>query len=177
VAVVAFALALASKQHVALLVPIAAAWPAFGPRRTLLSVVGGLAVVAPWIIASPRDFFDDAVRTNLDYQVLDHSLSVPGWANHFGVTLGFGATAGALALAYALAWRARGDATAFSAGSALVLLTMTELNKQSFFNHYTLPMALLVLAMALARNAPGDPPARAAEPQPSVEKRSSEAPS
>ncbi|WP_232304071.1 glycosyltransferase [Pseudofrankia sp. DC12] len=159
VPVVAFAVALATKQHVALLVPVAAAWPAFGPRRAAAACALGGAIVAPWVLDDPRAFFHDAVRANLDYPVLDHSLSVPGWAAHFGVHVGFGVTAVALAAAYLLAWRARGDATGFAAGGALVLLTMVELNKQSFFNHYTLPMALLVLAVATTLRPAPDPAA------------------
>ncbi|WP_241831580.1 glycosyltransferase [Parafrankia soli] len=167
-AVVAFALALASKQHVALLVPLAACWPSFGPRRTLAAAGLGVAVVAPWVIAAPGDFVDDAVRTNLGYEVLNHSLSIPGWAHHFGITLGFGATAVVLGAAYLLAWRARGGAAGFCAGSALVLLALDVMNKQTFFNHYTLPMGLLVLAVAAGAAAP---------PQRRVENRSREAPS
>jgi len=160
VAVVAFAVALASKQHVVLLVPVAAAWPAFGRRRTAAACGLGLVLVAPWVLDDPGAFFHDAVRTNLSYPVLDHSLSVTGWAHHFGISLGFGTTAVALAAAYLLAWRARGDAAGFAAGGALILLTVVELNKQSFFNHYTLPMALLVLAIAttLAPPATDRPP-------------------
>ncbi|EFC79364.1 hypothetical protein, partial [Parafrankia sp. EUN1f] len=167
-AVVALALALASKQHMALILPVAACWPAFGPRRTLASAGLGLAVVAPWIVAAPRDFFADAVRTNLDYPVLDHSLSLPGWAHHFGITLGFGATAAVLAGSYLLAWRARGGAPGFCAGSAVVLLGLDLMNKQTFFNHYTLPMALLVLAAtgtAAARGHLVAPRQRRAQPQ------------
>ncbi|MDT3444724.1 glycosyltransferase [Pseudofrankia sp. BMG5.37] len=162
-AVVAFAVALASKQHVVLLVPVAAAWPAFGRRRAAAACGLGLAFVAPWVLDDPGAFFHDAVRTNLGYSVLDHSLSVTGWAHHFGVNLGFGTTAVALVAAYLLAWRARGDAAGFSAGGALVLLTVVELNKQSFFNHYTLPMALLVLAIAttLAPPRPATEPTQA----------------
>ncbi|ONH32936.1 glycosyltransferase [Pseudofrankia asymbiotica] len=162
IAVVAFAVALASKQHVVLLVPVAAVWPAFGRRRAAAACGLALALVAPWVLDDPRAFFHDAVQTNLSYPVLDHSLSVTGWAHHFGVNLGFGATAVALAVAYLLAWRARGDAAGFAAGGALVLLTVVELNKQSFFNHYTLPMALLVLAMASTLARPRDAPPRPA---------------
>lgn len=187
-AVVALALALASKQHVALLVPLVAVWPAVGPRRALAACGLAVAVVLPWLVAAPRDLIDDAVRTNLGYEVLDHALSIPGWAHHFGITLSFAATALVLGGAYALAWRARGDAAGFCAGAALVLLALNLMNKQTFFNHYTLPMALLVLALAVhGAGGSGGPPSAAAVPRPgfegqsvegqSVEKRSSEAPS
>jgi hypothetical protein len=158
-AVVAFAAALASKQHVALLLPVAALWPAFGPRRTAASAGLAAVFVAPWALASPRAFYHDVVSANIDNPVLNHSLSVPGWANHFGIHLGLTETAVALAAAYWLVWRARGDAVGFAAGGALVLLTAVELNKQAFFNHYTLPMGLLVIAMtrALAEAAPAVP--------------------
>ncbi len=166
-AVVALALALATKQHVALLLPVAAAWPRFGPRRTAVAAGVGALLVVPWVLAGPGDFVDDAVWTNLHYRVLGHSLSVPGWAAHFGVAFGFAPAAVALVAAYYAAWRARGDATGFCLGAALVLLALNLMNKQTFFNHYTLPMGLLVLAAA-ALGVGG---------QRRVEKRSSDAPS
>ncbi|CAO5155287.1 PMT family glycosyltransferase, 4-amino-4-deoxy-L-arabinose transferase [Frankia sp. AiPs1] len=165
VAVVAFALALATKQHVALLLPLAAAWPAFGLRRTAVSAATALALVAPWVIAGPRDFADDAVWTNLHYKVLGHSLSVPGWASHFGVTLGFAPALVVLAMAYLLAWRARGEAAGLTLGGALVLLAADLMNKQTFFNHYTLPMGLLVLTAVLLA-ADGGAPTGAAPGEP-----------
>ncbi|KJE23130.1 hypothetical protein FF36_02558 [Frankia torreyi] len=192
-AVVALALALATKQHIALLLPVAAAWPRFGPRRTAVAAGAAALLVVPWVLAGPGDFVDDAVWTNLHYRVLGHSLSVPGWASHFGVTLGFAPAVVALVAAYAAAWRARGDATGFCLGAALVLLAVDLMNKQTFFNHYTLPMGLLVLAAAALGSGRGGQvagvPAQAAAGQGSaagepgaagqrrVEKRSSDAPS
>lgn len=147
-AVAFLAAALASKQHVALLLPVAAAWPAFGLRRS--AAAGGIALCAvlPWVVASPRDFWHDAVRTNLDYPVLDDSLSLPGWLHHFGLDAGFSLTAVALCVAYGLAWRARGSAAGFAAGAALVIVALDLTNKQTFFNHYTLAMGLIVIALA-----------------------------
>ncbi|WP_157892079.1 MULTISPECIES: glycosyltransferase [Frankia] len=190
-AVLALALALATKQHIALLLPVAAAWPRFGPRRAAVAAGAAVLGVAPWVLAGPGDFVDDAVWTNLHYRVLGHSLSVPGWASHFGITLGFAPAAVALVAAYAAAWRARGDATGFCLGAALVLLAVDLMNKQTFFNHYTLPMGLLVLAATTLGSGGGGPvtgvPAQAAAGrraagqraagQRRVEKRSSEAPS
>jgi hypothetical protein len=157
-AVVALALALAAKQHVALLLPVAALWPAFGPRRAALAAGAAALLVAPWVLAGPRAFVDDAVWTNLRYPVLGHSLSIPGWASHFGITLGFAPALVALAAAYAAAWRARGDAAGFCLGGAIVTLTLDLMNKQTFFNHYTLPMGLLTLAAVRLAGSTARPP-------------------
>ncbi|SBW23123.1 hypothetical protein FDG2_3602 [Candidatus Protofrankia californiensis] len=148
-AVAAFALALASKQHLALLVPVAAVWPAFGPRRVLVAAAAAAALVAPWVLAGPADFWADAVMTNLRYPVRGDSLSIPGVLVHAGVRTGFAPMLLALAGAYWLAWRARSDAAGFCVGAAVVLLTLDVMNKQSYFNHYTLPMALLVMTLSL----------------------------
>ncbi len=157
-AVAAFALALASKQHLALLVPVAAVWPAFGPRRVLVAVAAAAALVAPWVLAGPADFWADAVMTNLRYPVRGDSLSIPGVLVHAGVRTGFVPMLLALAGAYWLAWRARSDAAGFCMGAAVVLLTLDVMNKQSYFNHYTLPMALLVMTLSLhaVDRPPGD---------------------
>jgi hypothetical protein len=160
-AVVAFALALASKQHIALLVPVAAAWPAFGPRRALSALGAAAVLIAPWVLAGPSDFWADAVLTNLGYPVRGDALSIPGVLSHAGVTAGFAPMVVALVCAYGLAWRVRGDAAGFCAGAAVLLLTLDVMNKQSYFNHYTLPMALLVMAVVLggptAAPVPGRP--------------------
>ncbi len=174
-AVVAFAVALASKQHMALLVPVAAAWPAFGPRRALASVAVAAATVLPWVVVGPSDFWGDAVLTNLGYPVHEDSLSVPGVLAHAGITTGFGPMAVALTVAYWLAWRVRAGSAEFCAGAGVVLLTLDVMNKQSYFNHYTLPMALLVTALAAAGERRPGPPAVLAQRR--VEKRSSAAPS
>lgn len=164
--VVCLAAAMASKQHIALLLPVAAMWPAFGPRRTVQAAGLAALVTAPWVVAGPQDFWHDAVVTNLAYPALGHSLSLPGLAARYEVTFGFGLTALALSGAYLLAWRRRGDAHAFCAGSALVVLALDLTNRQTFFNHYTLAMGLTVLAVLVGT-----------ADQRVVEKRSSEPPS
>ncbi|AEH09666.1 hypothetical protein FsymDg_2266 [Candidatus Protofrankia datiscae] len=174
-AVVTFALALASKQHLALLLPVAAMWPAFGPRRVLVAAGAAATLVAPWVLAGPADFWADAVTTNLGYPVRGDSLSVPGVLVHAGITTGFAPMPLALAGAYLLAWRVRADAAGFCLGAAVVLLTLDVMNKQSYFNHYTLPMALLVMTVSCRR--PGRQRRRRPAGQRRVENRSSEAPS
>jgi hypothetical protein len=159
IAVLCLAVALASKQHIVLLLPVAAAWPAFGLRRTLTSIGLALLAISPWIVAGPRDFWHDAVSVNLGYKVLPYALSLPALADRHGHAVGFGLTALGLALAYVLAMRLvrrAPSAASFAAGCALVILTLDVTNKQSFFNHYTLATGLL--ATALCAGLPGRPP-------------------
>jgi hypothetical protein len=158
-AVVAFALALSTKQHMVLLIPLAMWWPAFGPRRTALAAGLAGVLVAPWVVADPVAFFHDAVYANLALDVQTRSLGLPSLLVRHGVTTSFLLTLVALAAVYALVYRRRlvRDGSGFALAGALVLWTLDLTNKQAFFNHYTLPLALIVLAIAAAR--PADAPA------------------
>lgn len=148
-AVVLFAVALATKQHMALLVPLAAAWPAFGWRRTLRSVGLGVVLVLPWFAAGPGHLWHDAVTYQLHYPPLATELGLPALLVRNGLSTGLWLPVLALAAAYALALtRLPRTATGFAVGGALVLLALDVTNAQSFFNHYTLPMALLVIGLA-----------------------------
>lgn len=166
-ATVAFALGLASKQHLALLLPLAALWPQFGWRRTIRAAALGFALVAPWLLADPVRFWHGAVTLNLADPVLKDALDVDAALAHVGLVPGFGLTAGAVLAAYAVAWRRLPRTGAgFAAAAALVDLTLDLTNKQSFFNHYTLAMGLLVVAVVEALRgqprpavAPGPTPA------------------
>ena len=147
--VVFLAAALASKQHVFLLLPLAACWPAFGWRRALAAAGGAALFVLPWVLAGPADFWHDAVSVNLGYDVLAQGLDWPAVAAQHGWGVGFGLTAVGLAGAYVVALLLRRTAFGFCLGSALVVYILNLTNKQSFFNHYTLGMALVVLAVVV----------------------------
>jgi len=152
-AVLALAGALACKQHVVLLLPLFAVWPAFGLRRTAQSAGLAFAAVLPWLIWSPHQFWHDAVKANLDLGVIPRALCVPSLLLRHNIEVGFWFTLLALAVAYAVALlRLPRTASGLALGSALVLLALDLANKQSFFNHYTLPLGLLVVAMAAAGN-------------------------
>lgn len=153
-AVVAFAVALATKQHIVLLIPFAGLWPAFGWRRTARAITLGIALVLPWWVAGPRDMWHDAVMLNLHYPVLERALDVPALAHRHGITLGFGITIAVLAVTYGLAVLGlRRNAVGFAAGGGLVELGLDVFNKQSFFNHYTLVMGLFVIALVAGARA------------------------
>jgi len=150
VAVLALAAALATKQHIVLLLPLFALWPAFGWRRTCAAFGLALIAVAPWVIAGPGDFWHDAVHANLALGVIPRGLCVPSFLLRHGITVGFWFPLAALLGSYAACLRAPRTAAGVALGSALVLWTIDATNKQSFFNHYTLPLGLLVLALTAA---------------------------
>jgi hypothetical protein len=149
VAVAAFAVALASKQHMLLLLPLAAWWPAFGTRRAALSLAVAAAVVAPFALGAPEAFVGDAFWFHLDLPPRPDALSLYSLALRRGDVPPFWivplATAAALGLALALPRTAAG----FVLGSAGVLLIFNLANKQTFFNHQSLVVWLLVLAVAV----------------------------
>ncbi len=150
VAMLALAAALATKQHIVVLLPLFACWPAFGWRRTLASLGVAVVAVLPWVVAGPSDFWHDAVHANLALGVIPRALCIPSFLQRHGITVGFWFPLVALLGSYAACLRAPRTATGLALGSALVLWTIDATNKQSFFNHYTLPLGLLVLALTAA---------------------------
>src|SRR3954464_2290177 len=150
-AVLGLAAALACKQHVVLLLPLFAVWPSFGWRRAAQSAGLGFLAVLPWLVWSPQQFWHDAVKANLDLGVIPRALCVPSLLLRHDVAVGFWFTLLVLGIAYAVVFvRVQRSTSGLALGSALVLLALDLANKQSFFNHYTLPLGLLVVALAAA---------------------------
>ncbi len=89
-AVVPLALACASKQHFALLLPILLVWRPFGWLRTLATGALAGVLMAPWFIASPRDFVHDTITLLVSFHPIRFANTVYLLAlNTFGVTLPF----------------------------------------------------------------------------------------
>jgi hypothetical protein len=148
-AIVALALALACKQHIILLVPLFALWPSFGLRRTVTSLALAFLVVLPWIIAGPHDIWHDAVHANLGLGARTNALNVQGLLLRHGVSVGSWLLALALVAAYALvALRLPRTPSGLALGCALVMWAFDLANTQTYFNHYVLPLGLLVIALA-----------------------------
>jgi hypothetical protein len=150
-AIVALAVALACKQHIVLLLPLFIFWPSFGFRRTAAS--GGLAalIVLPWLIAGPRDLWHDAVHANLGLAAKPDALNLQAFLLHRGDSVGSWFLALALVGAYALVlWRVPRTPSGLALGSAVVMWAFDLANTQTFFNHYVLPLDLLLIALAAA---------------------------
>lgn len=148
-AVLALAFALASKQHVLLLVPLAAVWPAFGWRRTAAAVSLGGLFTAAWVAVDVRAFLRDAWDFNLHLPPRADSLSLfttatrHGWGPSFAVV----AAVTVLAIAVSVVVLPR-TASGFCLGAAFVQYVFDLANKQSFFNHWWFVSGLLLLAVA-----------------------------
>src|SRR4051812_39367090 len=148
-AVFALAAALACKQHVVLLLPLFAVWPSFGWRRAAQSAFLAFLAVLPWLVWSPQQFWHDAVKANLDLGVIPRALCIPSLLLRHDIEVGFWFTLLVIGAAYAVVLlRVQRSTSGLALGSALVLLALDLANKQSFFNHYTLPLGLLVVALA-----------------------------
>ena len=151
-AVVCVALALATKQHVVLLLPLWACWPAFGPRRAVAAAAGAAAVSAPWVLLDFDRFRHCVLDFFLDLPARTDSLSV--WHLLPGPLPAVAALALTLA-AYALALsRVERTPGGLLLASGLVLAAFALANKQSFLNQWLLAAQLLVAGLALTAAAP-----------------------
>ena len=147
-AVLCLAVALATKQHVVLLLPLWACWPAFGWRRAAAAAAGAAAITLPWALLDPDRFRYGVLDFFLDLPARPDSLSVwhllPGPLRT--VTL-LALTVGAYALVLR---RTPRTPAGLLVGSGLVLAAFGLANKQSFLNQWALAAQLLVAGLALA---------------------------
>jgi hypothetical protein len=169
-AVVPLALALATKQHVVLVLPLWALWPSFGWRRALAAGALAAAVCLPWLLANPGRFYGCTAQFFLDLPARPDSISVwrflPGAARIPAV---LGLTAGAYLLAHRFLDR---SVASLVLASGLVFAAFDLANKQSFENQWLLACQLLVAGLAcraVERSArppvpPGEPRGGAADP-------------
>jgi hypothetical protein len=149
VAIACLALALLTKQHVVLVLPFAAVWPAFGWRRTVGAAAIAAAVLAPWVVVDPQSFWHGAVSYNLTLPPRHDSLSLFAASIRAGHTPTFLLVPAGVALALAVGlWRLPRSAPGFVYGSAWLLAVFNLLNKQSFFNEWSFVLGLIVLGLA-----------------------------
>ncbi len=153
-AVIPLALALASKQHIVLLLPMLALWRDFGWRRTATSTGLAGALMLPWFLASPADFRHDTVTellhfwpilsANTLYLAAMHELHrrPPLWLPGIVVLA-------VLALGAWLVHRRQPDLGQLLRWFALVLLVANLVNKQAFYNQFWLVAALVLVSLAV----------------------------
>jgi hypothetical protein len=163
-AVALVALALASKQHVALLLPVLAAWPRFGVRRCVLAVVLAGTAMLPWFVANPAAMWHDTVRLLVDFPPLKFADTVYIAAlDQLGVRLPFWVTGavvvGTVAAVAVIVRRTDPPAGVLLRWCAATLLVANLMNKQAFYNQYWLVAGLVILSWAAGDGVPHGPTA------------------
>jgi hypothetical protein len=161
-AVVPLALALATKQHVLLVLPLWALWPAFGWRRAAAAGALAAGVCLPWLLANPGRFYGCTVQFFLDLPARPDSISL--W-RFLPEAARIPAVLALVAGAYLLAFRFLDRSVAgLVLGCGLVFAAFDLANKQSFENQWLLASQLLVVAVACrALERPPPEPAAAGE--------------
>lgn len=140
-----FGLAVASKQHVWLLLPVAAV--TLGLRAAAVGLGTGVVLTVPWWLADPHAFWQSTVTLFLDIAPRVDSLSL--WV-HEPTGARTALEVAVLVGAYVLVWLGcRGDPRRFLLGAATVLAAFDLMNKQTFFNQWLLVTWLLVAATAV----------------------------
>lgn len=145
--VIALGLALATKQHMALLLPVMVMWPQLGWRRTAWSVGVAAVVSAPWVLWNPQrfkactvDFFTKGIA-RFDSISLWHF--VPGAIAPVVIVL-------AIIAAYYLVYRyVPRDLGGLLISFAVVLFAFDLFNKQSFENQWWFACELIVCGLAV----------------------------
>ena len=153
-AVVPLALACASKQHLALLLPVLLVWRPFGARRAVATGALTGLLIAPWFLAGPADFVHDTITLLVSFHPIRFANTLYLLAlNTFGVTLPFGVTGlvvlGTLAGVVAMVRRRQPGLAELLRWMALVLLVANLVNKQAFYNQFWLVGAIVVLSLAV----------------------------
>jgi hypothetical protein len=154
-AVLPLALACASKQHLAVLLPVLLVWRPFGVRRTLATGALTGLFIAPWFLAGPSHFLHDTVTLLVSFPPLKFANTLYLLAlNTFGVTLPFWVTGlvvlGTLGGVIAVVRRRQPALPEVLRWLALVLLVANLVNKQAFYNQFWLAGALVVVSLAVA---------------------------
>jgi hypothetical protein len=152
-AVVALAVALASKQHILLLLPLFAAWPRFGPRRAVASTLFAGALVLPWFAADPGAMWHDTVTLLVNFPALRFAdTAYIAILNEWGVQPPFWLTGAVVAVTVATATivvrRQNPPPAGLLRWCALVLFVANLVNKQAFYNQYWLVAGLVLVSWA-----------------------------
>lgn len=152
-AAVLFGMALATKQHVVLLVPLLALLPMAGsswPRRLGdAGVAAGVAaaLTLPWLLANPSRFTECTVDFFLDTPAPSTSLSL--WL-HLPEPARLPLLVLALAAGYLLVWwRCPRSGGGFLIAAGVVFTTFGLVNKQTFVNQWWLVAALVVAGLTV----------------------------
>jgi len=149
-AMLPLAVALATKQHVVLLLPLVLMW--WGWRRCLAVIAGAALIGAPWLVAAPTRMWACSVTFFLDLPATSDSISfwrfLPAPVRVLVV----------LALTVAALWlcwrRLPRTPAGFLLGAAVVNATFDLANKQTYLNQWWFVAQLVIAAAVVVVAAP-----------------------
>lgn len=149
-AMLPLAVALATKQHVVLLLPLVLIW--WGWRRCLLVIAGAAVICAPWLLAAPARMWTCGVTFFLELPATHDSISfwrfLPG-PTRLPVVLVL------TAAAIWLCWRRLPRTPAgFLLGAATINAAFDLANKQSYLNQWWFVAQLVLAAVVVGIAAP-----------------------
>jgi hypothetical protein len=148
-AMLPFAIAMATKQHVVLLLPLILIW--WGWQRCVGVVAGAALICAPWLVAAPGRMWTCGVSFFLDLPATHDSISfwrfLPGPAR-LPVVLAL--TVGAVWLCWR---RLPRTPAAFLLGAATVNAAFDLANKQSYLNQWWFVAQLVLAAVVIGGTA------------------------
>lgn len=150
-AVLLLGVAIASKQHLVFVLPLAAAWPVIGLSGAAIALAIAVSICLPWIVLAPGQFWHDTVVFHYALPARWDSLSIPSFLHQIGgpglpTLLSLAVTVGVLAV---LTRRLAGSEQTILLGGALALFAFDVTSKVAFFNHYLLVLLLLTASLAL----------------------------
>lgn len=144
-AAVAFGLALATKQHIVLLLPLLLVWR-WRARDLAVAAAVAAGATVPFLLANPARFTGCTAGFFLTAPPPPSSLSlwlhVPTWAQLPLLVTG-------LVAGYAIAWRCPRDGSGLLLAAAVVFTTVGLVNKQTFLNQWWLVAALVAAGLAM----------------------------
>jgi hypothetical protein len=142
-AAIPLGLALATKQHMVVLLPLIMLWPRFEPRRVAITGAIAAGLTLPWFFANPGRFLECTSEFFLGAPASPMSLSV--WQllpTQLPILIGYAVT---LVVVLMRCPRTGGG---FLIGSGVLLAVFSLLNKQSFLNQWWFVGALVVAGFA-----------------------------
>lgn len=166
-AVIPLALALASKQHMVLLIPLLMLCRPFGWRRTLTSGALSGLLMSPWLVGDFTGLWHDTVTLLVSFHPIRFANTWYLFAlNVLGVQLPLWITGlvvvGALAAGCHLVFHRQLGPVDTLTVAALVLLVANLVNKQAFYNQFWLSAALVIGSLVASKDTPLTRPKEAA---------------
>ena len=142
-----------------------------GLRRTLIAFGIAALLALPWFLAAPGAFLDDTLRFHVTLAARSDSLSICVLATRGGLAdvlqplRRCWSSSRPRSPRRSLCGDSPRTTLGFTLGAALVLFTFAIVNKQSFYNHYALVLALILLAIALLLRGDDEVDVTATPPQ------------